>query len=108
MEFNATFLVAAVSFIAFTLIMEAIFYRPVSNIIAKRKAYFDDNLQVTTDNNEKASVIRANKEKELLCAKTEAKNMVMSAVESLNNDKAQKEAELKGDMQKKVANEKEA
>ena len=44
-EFNATFLVAMLSFVLFILIMNAIFYRPILNIIRKRENYIASNTE---------------------------------------------------------------
>jgi predicted PurR-regulated permease PerM len=44
-EFNATFLVAMFSFVLFILIMNAIFYRPILNIIRKREDYIASNTE---------------------------------------------------------------
>lgn len=98
MEFNATFLVAAISFIAFTLIMEKIFYRPVSDIIAKRKAFLDKNSLSVLDNNTVAKKLREDKDNEILASKTEAKNTIMSEVEKANGEKVEKEQYLKSEI----------
>lgn len=44
-EFNATFLVAMLSFIVFIMIMNTIFYRPILNIIRKRENYINSNYE---------------------------------------------------------------
>ena len=108
MEFNATFLVAAISFIAFTLIMQKIFYAPISDIIAKRKAYFDENSALTSKNNFNAQRIREDKDNDILASKTEAKNMIMSEVEKANIAKIEKEQVLKSEMIENVVKQKEA
>ena len=107
MEFNATFLVAAVSFIAFTLIMQKIFYAPISDIIAKRKAYFDGNSALTSENNSNAHKIRENKDNDILASKTDAKNMIMSEVEKANIERTEKEQILKSEMLQNVVQQKE-
>ncbi len=43
MEFNGTFLIATISFIIFTLLMNKILYKPINDIIEKRDRLFDDN-----------------------------------------------------------------
>ena len=91
MEFNATFLVAAVSFIIFTLLMQAMFYHPVSKIMEKRKSLFDNNSAITEENIKNAAEIRENKDKEILSSKTDAKNLIMSEVEKANQEKTIKE-----------------
>lgn len=42
-EFNATFLVSIISFVLFIMIMNAIFYNPILNIIKKREDYINSN-----------------------------------------------------------------
>ena len=98
MEFNATFIVAAVSFIAFTLIMEKIFYAPVSKIIAKRAEYFNENSSVTNENYLMAQKNKADKDKDVLIAKTDAKNLILTEVDKANQEKSEKELSLKNDM----------
>lgn len=45
LEFNATFIVAMLSFVVFIMIMNAIFYRPILNIIRKREDYMNANYE---------------------------------------------------------------
>ena len=42
-DFNATFIVAMLSFVVFIMIMNAIFYTPILNIIKKRDEYIENN-----------------------------------------------------------------
>lgn len=42
-EFNATFLIAMLSFVVFIMIMNAIFYSPILNIMKKREEYINSN-----------------------------------------------------------------
>ena len=44
MEFNATFLIAMLSFVVFIMIMNAIFYNPIC-IIRKREDYINSNYE---------------------------------------------------------------
>ena len=106
MEFNATFIVSAVSFVVFTLIMNKILYQPVSDVIAKREEYIDNNSAVTKENLDNARAIVEAKDKEILVSKTEAKNTLMSAVENANHEKANKEVQLKEEMNNKVSEQK--
>ena len=45
LEFNATFLIAMFSFVVFIMIMNAIFYRPILEIIRKRESYINSNYE---------------------------------------------------------------
>ena len=44
-EFNATLIVAMISFVVFMFIMNAIFYRPILDIIKKRDDYINSNYE---------------------------------------------------------------
>ena len=43
MEFNATFLITIISFITFTILMNAILYRPLERIVDERKELIEKN-----------------------------------------------------------------
>ncbi len=45
LEFNATFLVAMLSFVVFIMIMNAIFYNPILGIMRKREDYINSNYE---------------------------------------------------------------
>ena len=57
MEFNATFLVAFISFIIFIIIMNQILYKPVCGIIDKRKKLIDGNYNSARANKKKSEAI---------------------------------------------------
>ena len=106
MEFNATFLVSAVSFILFTLIMNKILYQPVSEIIAKRQKYIDDNYAVSKENFDKASAIREEKDKKILDSKAAAKNAIMTEVELAKQRKSLVESEKRSEIMSRISDEK--
>lgn len=51
MEFNATFLIAAISFIVFVIIMNFIFYKPIEKIVNERENFIDENYDEAKKNN---------------------------------------------------------
>ena len=53
LEFNATFFIAMINFVIFILIMNAILYKPLERIIAKRKNLIDSNNQKSKEANDK-------------------------------------------------------
>ena len=58
MEFNGTFLIATISFIIFTLLMNKILYKPINDIIEKRNMLLDDNkTKVNTHNQNEKELI---------------------------------------------------
>lgn len=73
MEFNATFLISALSFIVFVVIMNAIFYQPVIKIMEERKAFINKNEQEAVKANADSEEISEQKQMELSKARAEAK-----------------------------------
>lgn len=108
MEFNATFLVSAVSFIIFTLIMNKLLYQPISDIIAKRQAFLDGNSVVAKKNLDESVALRDDKAKKVSTTRTEVKRMISEEVAKSKGQKAQKEKEKKSEMADKIAEQKQA
>ena len=65
MEFNATFLVSAISFILFTLIMNKIFYKPLEKVMAERQKFIDDAKTDAFNSSSKADAILKDREDRL-------------------------------------------
>lgn len=91
MEFNATFLVSAISFIVFVFIMNTVLYRPVIKIMEERQAFLDKNEKDTEDANRQAEEFATKKEAELAKARAEAKSIVDNGTEKF---KAENKATL--------------
>lgn len=91
MEFNATFLVSAISFIVFVFIMNTVLYRPVIRIMEERQAFLDKNEKDTEDANRQAKEFATKKEAELAKARAEAKSIVDNGTEKF---KAENKAAL--------------
>lgn len=86
MEFNATFLVSAISFILFTLIMNKIFYKPIENIMNERENFILDNIVDAKVSNEKADAITKEKENKLKKSLAETKALVAQKLNSANEN----------------------
>lgn len=98
MEFNATFLVSAISFVVFTLIMNKILYKPVSDIISKRQAYLDENFAETKKNLDEAKSIQSDREQQLVSAKSDSKQMILEEVEHSKIEKNKKEVQKRQEL----------
>ncbi len=86
MEFNATFLVSAISFLVFVFIMNKIFYAPLTDIIEKREKLVDDTLNEAKNSRDKASGILTERENKLTKARDDSKKIISSSVEKANAD----------------------
>ena len=106
-EFNATFLIAMISFVVFIIIMNAILYKPILSIINKRENYIDENLNAAKNSKEKAQEILAEKETKLAESSLQARQIVSGRVQQ-ENDKAKRlTEEAKTKTQKNIASAKE-
>ena len=86
MEFNATFLVSAISFLVFVFLMNKIFYAPLTNIINEREKLVDDTLNDAKASREQASGILTERENKLTKAREDSKKIVSSSVEKANSN----------------------
>ena len=87
MEFNATFIASAISFILFTIIMNAIFYKPLSNIVSERQKFVDDHYKDAHQARDKSKALLIDKEQKLEKSKLNAKKIILDKTEDV---KAQK------------------
>ena len=76
MEFSATFLISVISFILFVIIMNFIFYKPLSKIINERKDFIDENFDEAKKNNCNAQKITDNYLKKIDDANSESKTIM--------------------------------
>jgi len=99
-EFNATFLVAMLSFVVFILIMNAIFYRPVLNIIRKRDEYIASNYEESKNSLETAKTIEDERNEQINATRIKCRKEFNSAVE---NFRAEASVQLKAAKDKNKA-----
>lgn len=76
MEFNATFLVSAVSFIVFVFIMNAILYSPLEKIVDERQKFIDDTNSAAKVNFDESDKILKDKEEKINETRQLAKKVV--------------------------------
>lgn len=99
MEFNATFITSAISFIVFSVIMNAIFYKPLAKIVLERQKVVDEHYEEAKLNREKSEAILKDKQIKLEKSKHEAK---MTIAEKANEAKERKSV-LAAQAQQKAA-----
>lgn len=81
-EFNATFLVAMLSFVVFIMIMNAIFYRPILNIMRKRDEYINSNYDEAKEFSEQAEKLDIKKAETIQQTQNECRTEIKNVVES--------------------------
>lgn len=95
MEFNATFIVAFISFIIFTIIMNIILYKPINDIVQKRKKYIDDNYSEAKKNRDESEKILQERQEALNKAKTDAREKLEKEINLANAKKEELKAQAK-------------
>ena len=95
MEFNATFLVSAISFIIFTIIMNIIFYKPLGRVICERQKYLDETKNDALNSSNKADAILKDRDDRLNKSVADAKKLVADKVNQANENSRAKTGEAK-------------
>lgn len=88
MEFNATFIASAISFIVFTLIMNAIFYKPLSKTVSERQKFVDDTLKEAKAHSEKSEALLKDKIKKLETTKHDARKIISEKSDEVKDQKS--------------------
>lgn len=86
MEFNATFLVSAISFILFTIIMNKIFYKPLESVMNEREKFINDNIYDAKLSSDKADAITKDREEKLAKSLVDAKALVARKINDANEN----------------------
>ena len=102
MEFNATFIVAFISFIVFTVIMNLILYKQITDIVQKRKELVDANYDEANKNSEKKESVLQEREEKLAKATDDAKALVAEKTAEVNSKKDEITSNAKAEAQKNI------
>ena len=89
MEFNATFIVSAVSFIVFVFIMNAIFYKPLEKIVDERKKFIDDNYAQASEATNKSEFLLKDRNTKISKAGGDARKLMVETTDKAKNEKAE-------------------
>ena len=106
MDFDATFLISALSFIVFVFIMNAVLYSPVLKIMKQREEFVSDNFQKAENLNSEAEKKERFHRGELETSRQEARSALDEAVKKINADKQIIIADYKTELAKSAAHEK--
>lgn len=101
-EFNATFLVAMLSFVLFIIIMNAIFYKPVLNIMRKREEYINTNYNDAKEFSQKAGELNNHRESEIKKTQAQCRIQIKYAVESVQDEANSKMSAARVESKKKI------
>ena len=107
-EFNATLLVAMLSFVVFMFIMNAIFYRPILSIIKKREDYINSNYNDAKNIAQNAQEITDEYNEKLELSKNEARKQTALKIEQVQKDEFAKIQKAKDESKIEIQSKKEA
>jgi len=108
LQFNATFIVAIISFVLFIIIMNLIFYKPILSIIEERKKYIQDNYDASENLKKDANLIVETKNKRISNMEKLAKQIIFDKTNKSNNEAQSIVKNAKIDAAQKIETEKEA
>lgn len=86
MEFNATFLISAISFILFTIVMNKIFYKPLENIMNERQKFINDNILDAKYSSDRADAILKDREDKLNKSVLDSKKLISDRINEANKN----------------------
>ncbi len=101
LQFNATFLVAMMSFILFIIIMNKILYEPIGKVVAEREDFINKTNEEAEQLNGQAEKIETERVEKLSNADRDAKKVVSDSVENANK----KSKEMTDEAKKQSSNE---
>lgn len=104
MEFNATFIASAISFIIFAIIMNAIFYKPLQKVVFERQNFIDETNEEAKAHREKSEAILKDKAQKLENSKHEAKKIIADTADAVKAQKSTLTVNAQQDAVQKVEN----
>lgn len=104
MEFNATFIVSAISFIVFTFIMNAIFYKPLQKVVFERQNFIDETNEEAKAHREKSEAILKDKAQKLDQTKHDAKKIIADTADAVKSQKSSLAADAQQKAVQKIDN----
>ncbi len=107
MGFDATFLIAVISFIVFVLIMNKIFYAPILKIMQEREALVKNNFEIAKATEEEAKKQLNYKNEMLEKSRKEAKDLILEHSQNFQEERNIRLAQHKEELYSNIANERE-
>ena len=95
MEFDATFLIAVISFILFVLIMNKVFYAPILKIMQSRQTFVEQNYNSAKQTREDTQKQDEYRNTELEKSRDEARKIISEQSQKLKSKRSKKIAEYK-------------
>ncbi len=107
MEFDATFLIAVISFVVFVFIMNKIFYAPILRIMSERQKLVADNFNSARITSEETNKQAQYYDDELEKSRDEARQKVAQKSQELKQERSKIISEFKKELFNNISEEKE-
>lgn len=107
MEFDATFLIAVISFLVFVYLMNKIFYAPILKIMQDRQALVEQNFQNAHDTKKAVEAQVAHRNNELDKSREEARNLIAEHSQKFKAERNIRIAQYKEQLYSDVVNQRE-
>ena len=108
MEFDATFLIAAISFIVFVFIMNKIFYAPVLKIMRERQLYIEKNYDSAKENKQEISKQTLYRAEKLEETRSNARSIIAENSKKLKTERSKQISDYKEKSFKSINEEKDS
>lgn len=107
MEFDATFLIAVISFVVFVVIMNKIFYAPILKIMQERQNIVEANFQTAKEINAETQKQTEYHTSQLEKSRNEARQKIAEASLQFKQERSKEISEYKNELYGKINKEKE-
>ncbi len=107
MEFDATIIIAAISFVVFVLIMNGIFYAPLLKIMKERQKYVEINFNNAEEIKEQTAVKNKYREEELSKCREEAREKITEQNNIFKQEYSKRLKEYKDEVNTDISNRRE-
>ena len=102
LEFNATFIVAMISFVIFIFIMNWIFYKPILSVIEERQKFIDENYNDAQNSKNKADSILQEKDERLNKTLIDSRKIVSDKINEATEQSQSLTNKAKADSKNKI------
>ncbi len=106
LEFDGTLIVIAISFVIFILVMQKIFYGPISQVRKSRSKYIEGNNKAAEESLNEVKRVESFREEQLLDAKRKSKKIVATSNQNANAKRFELLQEAEEKAQKFIVKEK--
>lgn len=107
MEFDATFLIATISFIVFVYIMNRIFYAPILKIMQERQSFVEQNFESAAKTKKETQKHVEYRNEELEKSREEARSLISQQSQILKSGKNKKLSEYKNELYSNISEQRE-